>query len=83
MFSGVNYYGSEGEVFKVSFEFWDALRKNKIQYYSGGNSKEIFYSTLETLELKQLDFEIEFIKIAKSGMGELALSGQIPVTTIL
>ncbi len=80
---GKVYYGTEGEEFEVTYDFWQALRNNKVQYRTASSGGGVVVDLIKILSLKDSDFTDVFRRIIKSGIGELVLSGQMPVTTIL
>ena len=83
----VYYDTGKDEVFLVTSEFWEALKAKRVYYAGGGQSGKkdhiIFYSTRETLNLKDKNFEEIFKRITKNEIAKLVMSGELPVTTKL
>jgi len=83
----VYYNTGRDKTYFVTSEFWKKLKAGKIHYKGGGQEGKgnsiIYYSTRETLDLKDKNFEEEFEGIAKSEIGKLVMSGELPVTTIM
>ena len=83
----VYYNTGRDKTYFVTSEFWKALKAGKIKYRSGGQKTErdsiVYYSTRETLSLKNKNFEKTFKGIARSEIGRLPMSGQLPATTIM
>jgi len=86
--TGKDFYSTGGDkTYFIVSEFWKALKASKIKYRSGGQKTErdsiVCYSTRETLSLKNKNFEKTFKGIARSEIGRLVMSGQLPATTIM
>jgi hypothetical protein len=74
--SGEVYYDSgRGRVFKVASNFWQKLKNDQLKYRSGGNTEDIYYTTIQILSLKNPDFEKTFALMANTILGASAMDG--------
>lgn len=77
-------YDSKGKgKFRITFDFWEALKSKKIQYMSGGMKDGARYSEILILDLEARDFDKIFEKIANSGIGKEVMEGRMSIDTRL
>ena len=73
----------EEEVVFVSASFFKALKAGKIKYMAGKTIKGLSFSEIETLNLKDKEFDSVFRGIVGSEIGKMVIKEEMPLDTIL